>query len=413
MKSEIIWGHILKLSANIALTGTWTPVGSSATPFTGSLDGNGKSVSGLLINDTNLDYAGLFAYTNAASIKNLSLTGVAITGKNYVAGFVAKAENNTLIEACRIDGAVTGNAYVASFIAYSINSKVENFYSTANVSGTINVAGIVAVNSKESAGNMVFVEGGTFQMGSTTGNSNEQPVHSVTLSSFYIGKYEVTQADWQTVMTGNNNRIHTISDFFTNNPNHPMQRVSWYDIMVYCNHKSIQEELTPCYAKGGDTNPDNWEIVPTSSNASWDAITCNWSANGYRLPTEAEWEYAARGGNQSQGYTYSGSNTIGDVAWLNFNSGNTTHSVGTKAPNELGIYDMSCNVWEWCWDWYGLYTSSAQTNPTGPTSGLVRLLRSGGFYYDAGFCRVSYRHDFNVPYNGYEDLGFRISRTIP
>jgi len=237
----------------------------------------------------------------------------------------------------------------------------------------------------------VYVQGGTFQMGSSSGDSDEEPIHSVTLSSFYIGRYEVTQGEWQSVMTGNANGISATPSYFSGNSTRPVEGVSWYDIMVYCNRRSIQEGLTPCYAKGGITNPNNWGTVPTSTNVEWDAITCNWSANGYRLPTEAEWEFAAKGGNQSQGYTYSGSNIIGNVAWYSSNSGSTTHPAGTKAPNELGIYDMSGNVWEWCWDWYGSYSSSAQTNPHGATSGSRRVYRGGSWSNGGGYCRVANR----------------------
>ena len=136
----------------------------------------------------------------------------------------------------------------------------------------------------------------------------------------------------------------------------------------------------------------------------------------FRLPTEAEWEYAARGGNRSQGYKYAGSNTVGDVAWYFYNSyalgvdspDYGTHTVATKAPNELGLYDMSGNVWEWCQDWYGSYSSDAQTNPTGPTSGSYRVNRGGSWYYNARYCRVSNRSDFTPSY-ALRDLGLRLA----
>jgi len=263
----------------------------------------------------------------------------------------------------------------------------------------------------EHASSFVLVQGGTFQMGGNV-YSGEQPVHSVTLSSFLIGKYELTQSEWQTVMTGNNNGISATPSSFSGNPNRPVERVSWYAAIVFCNRKSIQEGLTPCYAKGGNTNPGNWGTMPTSStDTQWDAITCNWSANGYRLPTEAEWEFAARGGNQSNAYTYSGSNTVGNVAWYSSNSGSRTHDVGTKAANELGIYDMSGNVWEWCWDWYGSYSSSPSSNPRGPNSGSSRVLRGGSCYYYDVICRVAYRNNGSPGGSSY-DLGLRLVRTL-
>jgi len=258
---------------------------------------------------------------------------------------------------------------------------------------------------QEAESSMVAVTGGTFQMGSISGPS---PVHSVTISSFYIGKYEVTQTEWVATMGTN-------PSYFTGDLNRPVEQVSWYDIMVYCNKRSIAESLTPCYTINSSTNPSDWGTVPTSTNTTWNAVICNWSANGYRLPTEAEWEFAARGGNSSNGYTYSGSNTIGDVAWYYDNSQvggiYTTHAVGTKAPNELGIYDMSGNVCEWNWDWYASYGSSAQTNPTGATNGTDRMLRGCSFYYtDDEGCSVTDR-SICEPYGIIYDFGFRLART--
>ena len=199
---------------------------------------------------------------------------------------------------------------------------------------------------------MIAVKGGTFTMGATSeqgsdAESDEKPTHSVTLSDYYIGKFEVTQELWQAVM-GNN------PSYYKGN-NLPVEQVSWND---------VQEFIKKLNQKTG--------------------------AN-FRLPTEAEWEYAARGGNKSQGYKYSGSNTIGNVAWYTDNSGSKTHQVGTKAPNELGIYDMTGNVWEWCQDWYGSYSRDSQTNPKGASSGSSRVYRGGSWYYGAkspAECRI-------------------------
>ncbi len=247
---------------------------------------------------------------------------------------------------------------------------------------------------------MVFVKGGTFQMGSTDGGSNEEPVHSVTLSDFYIGKYEVTQAEYTAVM-GSNPSLFKGDDL-------PVEQVSWYDAIEYCNALSIAEGLTPYYAIDKTTeDPNN---TSTSDEVKW-TVTCNTSSKGYRLPTEAEWEYAAKGGNQTQGYTYSGSNTLDDVAWYDENSNGTTHTVGTKAANELGIYDMSGNVWEWCWDWYGTYSSTAETNPQGPASGEYRVIRGGSWYSLDLNCRSSNRYG-NFADNRFNYLGLRVARSL-
>ena len=217
---------------------------------------------------------------------------------------------------------------------------------------------------------MVGVEGGTFTMGATAEQGSdafdsEKPAHQVTLSSFSIGQTEVTQALWQAVMGSNPSR-------FTGDLQRPVENVNW---------NASQEFITKLNQMTGQN---------------------------FRLPTEAEWEYAARGGNLSQGYKYSGSNTIGDVAWYTYNSGSTTHAVGTKSPNELGLYDMSGNVYEWCQDWYGSYSSAAQTDPTGPSSGSDRVDRGGSWSRSARSCRVSNRHHDIPSYRDY-DLGLRLA----
>ena len=216
---------------------------------------------------------------------------------------------------------------------------------------------------------MVYVPGGTFTMGATSeqvsdANDDEKPAHSVTLSSYYIGKYEVTQELWEAVMGSNPSRF--------NGENLPVENVSWDD---------VQEFLRKLNAMTG---------------------------KHYRLPTEAEWEFAARGGNNSRGYKYAGGDNIGGIAWYGDNSGSCTHAVGAKSPNELGIYDMSGNVWEWCQDWYGDYSSSPQRNPKGVGSGSNRVSRGGGCANGAFYCRVSYRNFTTTDYsNSY--LGFRLA----
>ena len=215
---------------------------------------------------------------------------------------------------------------------------------------------------------MVRVEAGPFTMGATQEmkdpDYDEKPTHQVTLTNdYYIGKYEVTQALWQAVM-GNNPSAFK-------GDNLPVEYVSWDDCLEFI---SKLNRIT------GKT---------------------------FRLPTEAEWEYAARGGKKSRGYQYSGSNNISDVAWYKDNSGRKTHAVGSKQANELGIYDMSGNVWEWCQDWKGSYSSSSQTNSTGAASGSCRVYRGGSWYYTARNCRSSYRRDGTPNYLS-GNLGLRL-----
>ncbi len=242
----------------------------------------------------------------------------------------------------------------------------------------------------------VFVQGGTFNNGTS----------DVTLSSFSIDKYEVTQAAYQAVMGTN-------PSLFSGNPNSPVEQVSWFNAIEYCNRRSMQEGLTPCYSYGSNgTNPATWPAGWNTSDENHTNISCNWTANGYRLPTEMEWMFAARGGNLTHNYSYSGSNTIDDVAWHDLNSGGTTHDVGTKAANELGIFDMTGNVWEWCWDIYSTYPSSAQTNPHGVSSGSHRVIRGGGWGDSAGSCTVSRRVGIYATYSDF-NVGFRCVRVSP
>ncbi len=251
-------------------------------------------------------------------------------------------------------------------------------------------------------GNLVFVKGGTFI--NTKSNLYGK---SITIPDFYIGRYEVTQKEWIEVMGSNPSTFR--------GGNLPVETVSWYDCVEYCNKRSIKEGLNPYY------NIDKDKKDPNNTNYSdyikW-TVTVNAGAGGYRLPMEAEWEYAAGGGQKSKSYTYSGSDNIDEVAWYWQNSGDkvltgfwnekvieSNHdrikAVGSKKPNELGLYDMSGNVREWCWDWFG---ESLET-----ISGAERVWRGGGWLGSDFSCESSFRYGYE-PYNKGNDTGFRVCR---
>lgn len=225
--------------------------------------------------------------------------------------------------------------------------------------------------------------GGTFRMGdiSGDGNNDERPVHSVTLSSFEMGIYEVTQEQYEDVM-GNNP-----SNF--SGTNLPVEVVSWYDAVEFCNALSDAAVLDRCY------NESTWE--------------CDFNANGFRLPTEAEWEYACRAGTETKYYTGNNEHDLAESGWYSGNSGGKTHSVGQKTANAFGLYDMHGNVWEWCNDWYysDYYSISPSTNPTGPTSGTNRIIRGGNWGFSAARSRSARRGRFSPAYTD-GVFGFRV-----
>ncbi|MFA6720353.1 MAG: formylglycine-generating enzyme family protein [Candidatus Cloacimonadaceae bacterium] len=253
-----------------------------------------------------------------------------------------------------------------SGLAYSEAADVDRYFYRVTAAGQL-------------PDNFVFVSGGTIYP--TEGFYTS----GLTVSDFYIDKYELTNVEWNAVMGSGGG------------DNYPHAYVSWFGAIEYCNRRSMQVGLTPCYSYlTYGTNPDDWPSGWNSTSNNSLNVICDWNALGYRLLSEAEWEYTARGGLQTHGYSYSGSNDLNQVGWYGGNSGLAT-PVGQLAANELGTYDMSGNLWEWCWDVY---------------SGSDRMLRGGCFGHEGIYCTVSYR---NLSYSTYSsiNLGFRVCRISP
>ena len=273
-------------------------------------------------------------------------------------------------------------------------------------------------NGIEIAIEMVQIPAGTFTMGSNDPNdshdywSNASPTRQVTLSAFRMGKYEITQKQYTAVMGTNPSYFHGGSgrgpEVGEAQGRRPVEQVRWYNAIVFCNKLSIAEGLSPAYNINGSTNPDDWGAVPSWS-ATWDAVQIVSGSTGYRLPTEAQWEYAARAGT-STAYSY-GDTANGDYMWFWDNSGSRTHEVGKKLPNPWGLYDMHGNVWEWCWDWWSeRYPNEAQTDPTGAVSGSVRVARGGSWNRSAASARSALRDYLESSQYRSEDDGFRVVR---
>ena len=245
---------------------------------------------------------------------------------------------------------------------------------------------------------MVKVEGGKFLMGSPDENkiaeNDEQKQHEVTVASFEINRLEVSVWEWKQYCKKTKKKMPA-QQVWGINDNYPITNITWNEAITYCNWLSKQDGYIPVYTIVGPN------------------VVCNFAANGYRLPTEAEWEYAAKGGKKSKNNVFAGSNISNEIAWQQNNSEKRPHAVGTKLANELGIYDMSGNVWEWCYDWYNkdYYKNEDGNNPTGPIRGEKKSVRGGSWDSKESYLRTSNRIS-TTPDKTHEFYGFRLARTV-
>ncbi len=305
-----------------------------------------------------------------------------------------------------------------SFTATSKNGKISVSVISAKNGFLNSKPYLFSVDVADVVSKLITLEAGSYLRGDNAGiKSDEMPEHRVTLDSFKLGQYEVTQTEYARIFgkesldTGYNKEKQNLES--------PANCVSWYRAISYCNKLSRKMGLTPVYkVEGVDFALISHDEIPTTDNNLWNNATCDWNANGYRLPTEAEWEYAAKGGKEASRTkkVYAGSDSLEGVGWFRGNSFYQSRPVGQLAPNALGLYDMSGNVFEWCWDWYTEYSSSPLRNPRGATSGSAgeasRILRGGAFSSSNENCRIIDRFK-STPYllEGAGSVGFRVARS--
>ena len=296
----------------------------------------------------------------------------------------------------------------------------------------LNIYGQIVLNAKwipdstraqMSGRGMIWIPGGTFRMGSPSTEPGRSTIENfrtanngnVTLSGFWMGRYQVTQELYQSVMGSNPSWFHggtgrepTEGEVQSRRP---VEQVSWYHAIAFCNRLSIREDLNPAYRINGSTNPDDWGSVPISSNATWNAVQIVDGSNGYRLPTEAQWEYACRAGTTTRWHFGDDQNQLVNYAWYSANSNNRTHEVGRRSSNAWGLYDMYGNVYEFCWDWYNSSYNNAggNVNPMGAVSGASRVARGGLWNNDGSDLRSAYR-DYYYPAYRDSSIGFRLVR---
>jgi formylglycine-generating enzyme required for sulfatase activity len=393
----------LSLAANGAISGTPTAAGTfNFTVKAANAAGNGTKQFSITI--ATAGGGGTAPTITTASLPN-GTVGTAYNQTLTATGDkpITWSENGGTLPSglsLAATGAIAGTPTAAGTSNFTVKAT--------NAAG--NVTNLLTITIADSGGNQPFIEmvpiqGGTFTMGSPTTEANryaDEAPHSVTLTGFYMSKYQVTQAQYEEV-TGDNPSYFTepVSPE-TSTANRPVECVTWFDAVEFCNKLSTKEKLTPVYTITRREPATGYPITDAT-------VTANWNANGYRLPTEAQWEYACRAETTTAYNT--GATINSNTGWYTNNSGDRTHTVGGKPANRWGLYDMHGNVYEWCWDWYSstYYSSSPAQNPTGPASGDSRVPRGGSFVSSGQYLRSAYR-DYFDPSDMSGDIGFRIVR---
>jgi len=392
--------------ATVSVAGVVTPLLAGSTTITAtSTDGSKTSTCTVTVQPNGQASGGMNVVQPA--MKTVTITGstfMLTSGTNPT--YTSSYSGTALSYQWYVDGIEAVGATTATFLLPTQNLGTHILTLAVKDQSGLTYSGnlLMRVILDPLPVTMVTIIGGTYQMGSIYDYS-EKPIHTVALSSYRMSTTEITQSQYQAVMGSNPSFGNGNTDAATC----PVEKVSWYDALAFCNRLSMQEGLTPVYSIGGSTDPAVWGAVPTSSISTWNAAVMDTGANGYRLPTESEWEYAARGGTTTKYYwgDSTADATVSQYAWYTYNYSSKTHGVGQKLPNAYGLYDMSGNVWEWCWDWYGAYSIAPPTDPVGPSSGVVRVQRGGSINYGSDYHRSAFRFGDSPFYRaGY--IGFRV-----